>query len=180
MPGFGVTRFKEALADLETLVDVQEQYATRDYKGVITEYGVTLRLRKPKKEDEYGFLHFHYTPPQGSTKVAKCVAHFKEGHRKVDKEIGIGGLPEEDAYSLYVMLMVLRPPKNPRNVDPTLSPPPATGWKPMYRRITVGMIKDLIARKQVFTLGAIVRSQIWSLDFWEPEAWTIFMNWNAS
>ena len=159
MPGFGNETFQAALADITCIIDVQEQY--NENKG--KEYGVTVRLRRPQQAWELGYLHFHYEPNKIAN-LPPCVGHFKKGHKKTDLQYF--DLPQADAYALYFMLMALKPPVKP-------------GWALMYRRITLEMIENLIKTNELQKLTALFRSKIWKLDYWEMEAWSRFINWNA-
>jgi hypothetical protein len=127
------------------------------------EYGVCLSVSHAREERFYTHLHFHYKPnPHGS--FPEISAHFKKGRHKFDQQ-GYE-LPVADAYALYIACNLL-------NLD-------KSNWKNFKPRVTDAMVQQFIAERSVQKLRSLFVSKVYDLAFWDMEAWSRFLDWNAA
>lgn len=180
------TEFKRLDAAPGSTIDINRQYDTQrtNQRGklIAHEIGWNIRATEPGKGYQYGILHIHWKPKDGSATVNHNIsAHFKATHasQRTSGKSNHNEISRPADNVLYNRFTVLNAPYSRHASANRTRPPNAqVGWISLKSaRVTQQMVDDFRQLNDQAALADLGRNNLYDLSKWDQDSWYSYVTW---
>jgi hypothetical protein len=183
----GKEDFRRLKSDFQVTLDIQRQFDEQEHTrgGNLIKHNIgwTIRARKPKTTDDYGYFHVHWAPKDAHSAINHNIsAHFKPNHAgpKANNKGNPTDLPLEEAALLYNHFVMLNASWSAhKSADQSRPTNAKTGWTPLTTRITETMVNNFRATNNQAAMKNLMQNPLYELNRWDHDAWNSYMWWMA-